>query len=234
MHILDKLWCLTTWQRFNKISNKILLPKYLITDGFEVGLFVVVDGDKDNTTVFEKVAGEDQTRVHHIEPVGVIAGGGFFILGQAHPLQTVLISQVHFICQFFLTHLEFIRINKVLACIVRWVNINHINLAKIRLLQYLEDFKVVPCNKDILRLVKINTFLKIWSESLAGRFTCLRNRSVFADPGKLIGLSPLYNLSWKKLTKFFKVNGRTQPTIFITTFCQNLRKKLTNFCNVVW
>lgn len=54
---------------------------------------------------------------------------------------------------------EVIRIDKLLAGIVRRVNINHLDLPVVTLLQKLEHFQVVAFYKQVLSLVKIYRLL---------------------------------------------------------------------------
>ena len=50
-------------------------------------------------------------------------------------------------------------INKVITCIVRWININHLHLTQIRLLKEFEHFEVVTLDIKVLGIVPIYTIL---------------------------------------------------------------------------
>lgn len=54
---------------------------------------------------------------------------------------------------------KFILINKVIACIVWRIDIDHFHLVQIVLAQKLQDIKVVSLDIEILCIVKIHTFL---------------------------------------------------------------------------
>ena len=50
-------------------------------------------------------------------------------------------------------------INKVITCIVRRININHLHLTQIRLLKEFENFEVIALNIKVLGVVPIHTIL---------------------------------------------------------------------------
>ena len=70
-------------------------------------------------------------------------------------------------------------------------DIDHVDLAQIGLLEDFQHLQIVPRDKDILALFKINAFIKIWPQGLSRRSTRLSNGIPLAHPGKLIGLPPL-------------------------------------------
>jgi hypothetical protein len=52
-----------------------------------------------------------------------------------------------------------VRINEVIARVVRRVNVNHLDFAKISLLKNFENFEVVTFNDHVLSGVPIDTFV---------------------------------------------------------------------------
>ncbi len=60
-------------------------------------------------------------------------------------------------------------INKVITCIVRRININHLHLTQIRLLKEFENFEVIALNIKVLGVVPIHTILLYGTQCLLGR-----------------------------------------------------------------
>jgi hypothetical protein len=54
---------------------------------------------------------------------------------------------------------KFIGVHKVLAGVVRRVDVDHLHLAEVALLEDLERFEVVAFDEEVLRGVKIDTLL---------------------------------------------------------------------------
>ena len=63
-------------------------------------------------------------------------------------------------------------INKVVTRVIRRVNINHLDFAKISLTDNFQYIKVVTLDVEILRVVEVHTFLTAGSERLCGRRIC--------------------------------------------------------------
>ena len=64
---------------------------------------------------------------------------------------------------------EFIRIDElVIAGIVRWIDIDHLDLAEVCLLQNLQHFQVFAFDKDVFRIVKTNGFFRARHKSCGG------------------------------------------------------------------
>lgn len=61
---------------------------------------------------------------------------------------------------------EIILVNKVVACVVRRIYIDHLDLAEIVLTKKLKDVKVVSLDIKILCIVKVDTLLPARAERL--------------------------------------------------------------------
>ena len=90
----------------------------------------------------------------------------------------VLVVHSHLCVFFFLRAHEIIGIDEVVSGIVRWVDINHLNLAEIAFLQQLENFQVVTLNVEILGGVPINAVLFARAQGLADRLVGFYNGSL--------------------------------------------------------
>ena len=103
-------------------------------------------------------------------------------------------------------------INKVITCIVRWININHLHLTQIRLLKEFEHFEVVTLDIKVLGIVPIYTILLYGTQCLLGRTQNLCTSSLLAYPVELIRFGGiLHGIITKELTKHVKVNYTFYP-----------------------
>src|SRR3990172_9285961 len=66
----------------NKLTNKILLPKYLIHHHPQVVNLIIVNVNKDNAILAQKVLGKEQTGIYHAEPVAVKVAAVFAVLAE--------------------------------------------------------------------------------------------------------------------------------------------------------
>ena len=72
----------------NKICNKIISAKNFVADNFQIGLFGVVDRNKNSPVVRKELAQELQAGINCIKPIGVgeiviiIFKGGAGIIGR--------------------------------------------------------------------------------------------------------------------------------------------------------
>src|SRR3990172_7755616 len=109
----------------NKLTNKILLPEYLIHHHPQVMNLIIVNMNKDNAVITQQVLGKEQTGVHHAEPVAVKVAAILAVLAEQTLLHQVaffvLVSDAFEVVLFLLA--ESIRVNKaVIACVIRWFN----------------------------------------------------------------------------------------------------------------
>ena len=164
---------------------KILIPKHLIADLAEVGDFVVVDADEDDPILSEEITRQGETGVHHREPVGVVATGGLGVRGEALAVRSLTgllevagerIGEVVFV-------------DEVVPRVVRGIDVDHLDLAQIRLLEELQDFEVVPFDDQVAGLVLVDALASLRAERTEGgalrRFDCLG----FAGPGEAVPLA---------------------------------------------
>ena len=98
-------------------------------------------------------------------------------------------------------------IHKIIPRIIRWVNINHLDLTHIRVLEQLQYFKIVSLNIKVLRFVPVHTLFGTRAQSLIDRCSRLLQGSTFTHPSKVIHFgSILHGFVPKKLTKFVEIN----------------------------
>ena len=59
------------------------------------------------------------------------------------------------------TLLEIVRVDEVFAGVVRWIDVDHLDLAVVMLLQNLQHFQIVAFNKDVLGGVPVFGILHV-------------------------------------------------------------------------
>ena len=110
------------------MGDEISFAKNLIAKEFEVGLLVVVDGDKDNAAVAEEFLCDAQAFTHKREPFAV-----------AVSVLAIYIAIV---------------INEVfVACVIWRVDVDDVDFACVGVGQRGECFEVVALDKDVVRVV---------------------------------------------------------------------------------
>ena len=87
---------------------------------------------------------------------------------------------------------KIIMIHKIITCIVRWININHLHLTEIRLLQQFQHFEVVALNIEVLRSVPIHAILLDRTERLADRAQHFGTSRLLAHPVELVGFRSIF------------------------------------------
>ena len=87
--------------------------------------------------------GEEEARVHHGEPFGVETALGFGVDGETEALFVGLAGEA----QVFLEALAVVvGIDEILSCVIRRVDVDHLDLTDIGFLEELEDFEIVSLN----------------------------------------------------------------------------------------
>ena len=140
----------------NTACNKAFLPKDFIHQHTKVMNFMVVNTNEDNTIFPQQISREIQSRIHHVQPLGVEAAICFGIRAELLPLGVHLPRVLQVGLQAFGV---VVGVDKIIAGIIRGINVDHLDLAEIRLLQELQHFQVVAFDDEILSCVKINAFL---------------------------------------------------------------------------
>ena len=107
-----------------------------------------------------------------------------------------------------------ILIDKVIAGIVGRINVYHLDLAEIGLLQKFQDFQIIALNVEILAVkttgcaVFADTVRDHRAESGGNRRICRKYGLPLVRPGELIALlAPLYNAVRELLPEHIKIDG---------------------------
>ena len=93
--------------------------------------------------------------------------------------QAIFIFVIHsHLCIFFFY--KVVGVDKIAARIIRRVNVDHLDLAEITLLQKLEDFQIVALNVEIFRGVPITAVLFHRAQGLGDRPRRFHHGRLFA------------------------------------------------------
>ena len=109
---------------------------------------------------------------------------------------------------------KIILIDKVIACIIGRVNVDHLDLAQIGFLQELQNFQVIALNIKVLAVktsgctVLANTISHHRAQGCRDGRICRQHRFFLIRPCELITFLPaLYNGVGKLLPQNVKING---------------------------
>jgi len=119
---------------------------------------MIVTTDEDHPILPQQISRQIKPRVHHIQPLGVEAAVGLCVGAELFCLCIHLTG-------IFEVSLEalgvVVRIDEVVAGAVGVgrVDVDHLNLAEIRLLQELQHLQVVAFNNEIFSRIKVDALL---------------------------------------------------------------------------
>ena len=103
-------------------------------------------------------------------------------------------------------------INKVITRIVRRININHLYLTQIRLLEKFKHFEVISLNIKVLGIIPIQTVLSYGTKRFLSRLQNFGTSCLLAHPVELVCLRSIFHcVVTKKLAKQVKINYTFYP-----------------------
>ena len=109
-------------------------------------------------------------------------------------------------------HRKIIMINKVITRIIRRININHLYLTQIRLLEKFKHFEVITLNINVLGVVPIHTILLYRTQCFLSRLQNFGTSCLLANPVELVCLRSIFHcVVTKKLAKYVKINYSFYP-----------------------
>ena len=117
-------------------------------------------------------------------------------------------------------------INKVITCIVRWININHLHLTQIRLLEKFKHFEVITLNIKVLGVVPIHTILLYGTQRLLNRLQNFGTSCLLANPVELVCLRSIFHcVVTKELAKYVKINYTFLPPHIWVGYLRKARRR---------
>ena len=177
---------------------------------------------KNHTVICQQVFCNFKTRVHHIKPIRMKTTVTIKVFDKTVAVLIILPAVFKI---FFCTLSKIILIHKVIARVVWWIYINHLDFAKICFLQQLQYLKVVALNIKIFGVIKINAFFPARAESFIYGCIGKKNRLLLVWPSNLIAfLIAVNNFARNFLHKYILINSTNNFAVFINCFCDSIRK----------
>ena len=125
----------------------------------------------------------------------------------------VLVHLTALFAVFLAAHGKIVPIDEVISGIVGRVNVNHLHLAQIALLQEFQHFQVVALNIEVFGGVPVHALRRTGPQGLANGPVGLHDSGLFAHPGELIGLVALQYHIRQQLPQQVKVDRLFQLAV---------------------
>lgn len=109
---------------------------------------------------------------------------------------------------------KIIMIHEVITRIIRRINIYHLHLTEIRLLEQFQHFEVVALDIEVLRSVPIHAILLDRTECLVDRAQHFGTSRLLAHPVELVGFRSIFDgVIAQQLAQDVKVNNSFYPPV---------------------
>ena len=132
-----------------------------------------------------------------------------------------IVDDAHFTVFFALCAHEVVGINEVVAGIIRRVNIDHLDLAEIALLQDFQDFQIIALNIEILRGVPVAAVGFHGAQRFRDRPRRFGHSRLFTNPCKFIALVAVHHIPAQKLLQNLKID----PALDLAILAPHLRNR---------
>ena len=171
----------------NKTLKKALFAEDLVHQPPKVLHFAVVAGHKDHTIFAKQIPCEVQPRVHHAQPPRMEAAVGVGVGPELLSFRVRLPG----VLEVRLKALRVVvRIDEIFASVIRRVDVDHLHLPQVRLLEKLQNFEVVALDDEVLGRVEVDALLTARPQRpQTRRLDCLEAIRL-ARPGKPVALLP--------------------------------------------
>ena len=172
-----------------QLRDEISFPKHLIANLPKILHLIVINRNEYNTVLCQQISGNFQPWVDHVQPVRVepaVAFGVDLVVLQDHI--PVFIEHPALVSELAGGLAEVILIDKVVASVVRRIDVDHLDLSKIVLPKKFEHLKVVTLNVEIPGVVEVHTAFPVWSKSHICWRICYSHSLTLPRPSELIPL----------------------------------------------
>ena len=167
------------------MSHKVFFAKNLITNFTEVCHFIVINRNENHTIIPQQVGCQPQTGIHHIQPVGVIP---------AHRLRVGLGCLLGDLLVPGQRISKIICVNKIIAGVIRRVDVDHLDLAVVGRLQQLQHLQVISLDVEVLGGVPVDAFSRAGTQGPAGTLLGKAQALGFALPLKAVLFKVVVNV----------------------------------------
>ncbi|CCY06009.1 putative uncharacterized protein [Eggerthella sp. CAG:1427] len=186
------------------MRDKICFAEYLVADDTQIAVLVVVDADEDNPVVTQQLTSQPKPRIHHGAPIAVEtpARVDVGLVGQSRLFLVVLDGIA-----------ELVLVDKVVAGVIRRIDIDHLDLAVVAALQELQDLEVVTFDVDVVGVeaailaVSPAALLHAGAERGGARSLRLANGIGLAGPSERVALLTLVHLITQLQTELVEIDA---------------------------
>ena len=132
-----------------------------------------------------------------------------------------IVNDSHFTVFFTLCTHKIVCIDEVVARIIRRININHLDLAEIALLQEFQDFQIIALDIEILRGIPVAAVCFHRAQRFRDWPRRFRHCRLFADPCKFIALVAFHHIPAQKLLQNLEID----PALDLAILAPHLRNR---------
>lgn len=118
----------------------------------------------------------------------------------------VLVVHSHLRVFFFLRAHEIVGVDEIVAGVVRRVDVDHLDLAEIALLQKLEDFQIIALDVEVFGSVPVLALCHTRAQGLTDRLVGFHDCRLLADPCELVCLVAVHHVRREHLFQQFKID----------------------------
>ena len=140
-----------------ELRAKVFFAENLCKHSTQVVYLVIVDAGQNKTVLAHQIPCQLEPRIHHVEPVGVEAAGGFGVGADLAAVTIDLAGELQVVSDIVA---EVVRVDEVLAGVVGRVDVDELHLAGVGFLEELEDFEIVALDHEVARGVPIDAVLR--------------------------------------------------------------------------
>ena len=196
------------------------ITKNFISDFPKIEIFIVINTNEDYAIFRQQISCAYKSRINHRAPLGMKPSIRPVI--DLHPVPVL----VHHAAVFFVFRerlLKIIIVDEIVPRIIRRIDINHLDLPKITLLQQLQRLKIIPLNIQILRRVPVLAFLYARPQRLANGTIRFDNGCFLPDPRELVGLLAFAHVFCEHLLELLEINRPLKsPPAGLLSFCDTI------------
>jgi len=210
----------------NDLCCELRRTKNIITNLPEVRDFTVVDRRQENTIFGKKILRKTNARIHHRKPIRMESTIrfriGYELFSRGGGLQRFQYERFSILGKVIVVH-------EIAPRVIRRIDVDHLHLAQIRLLQQFQRIQVVTLDEQVLRRIEVHTFLATRTQGLGNRRIGSQQRLTLARPVEVIPLlRPLHDAVRQLLPKLIEVNPQLHSAILTPCFRYAVRKQLAN------
>ena len=163
----------------------------------------VINADENHAIVCQKIFCACKPRINHRAPLRMKSP--IRLMVDLHPVPVL----IHRAALFFVLGerlAEVVVVHEIVPRIIRRIDIDHLDLPEITLLQQLQRLEIIPFDIEVLRRVPVLALLDARAQRLADRAVRFDDCCLLADPGEFVGFLALAHMVCKHLPQLLEIN----------------------------